>query len=152
MTRISVEELYKKTGSKLLSQEQKKINRSIASKKYYLKNKEKIKNKNATYRKTLDIEKKREYYRKYYNLNKDKINEKRKLYTKTKSHKKKIRLYRQKNREKINAQTRIRYNKNKTPKIKKKIIKKNKKIINTELAKKDNELLKYYINNIWNKD
>jgi len=152
MTRINVEELYKKTGIKLLSEEQKKINRSIASKKYYLKNKEKIKNKNATYRKTLDIEKKREYYRKYYNLNKDKINEKRKLYTKTKSHKKKIRLYRQKNREKINAQTRIRYNKNKTPKIKKKIIKKNKKIINTELAKKDNELLKYYINNIWNKD
>jgi len=152
MTRINVEELYKKTGSKLLSEEQKKINRSIASKKYYLKNKEKIKNKNATYRKTLDREKKREYARKYYNLNKDKINEKRKLYTKTKSHKKKIRLYRQKNREKINAQTRIRYNKNKTPKIKKKIIKKNKKIINTELAKKDNELLKYYINNIWNKD
>jgi len=96
MTRINVEELYKKTGSKLLSQEQKKINRSIASKKYYLKNKEKIKNKNATYRKTLDIEKKREYYRKYYNLNKDKINKKSKIYTKKKRNKKKIKKYKKK--------------------------------------------------------
>ena len=148
MTRINVNNLLAKTGDKLLSDEQKKINRRIASQKYYLKNKQKIKKKQAEYRLTIKKEKLAEYQRNYYKLNRDKINERHRKYKR--KNKNKIRLYRQKNKDKINAQTRNRYNKNKIikkeKKTKKKIIKKVDKAL---LAKKDSELLKYYINNVW---
>ena len=161
MGRINIENLLDKTGSKVLSKEQKKINRNIASRKYYLNNKEKIKKKQSKYRLTIDIKKKKIYARNYYLNNKKKINENRK-----KNYIRSDKFFISQEQKKINTKN---YNKNywlnnknriyKNKKTNKKTVKNtiknidkniDEKIDKTVLVEKDSHLLQYFIKNIWN--